>query len=280
MPTSPYQWWPAALSTVMAGIDELVALGSAALALPGVLRRRSCAAVRHPSPYESHRPEAAVPRQPVVLVHGYAGTDAVWSPLRHRLAEAGFDHVVSLSYNSIAADVPTLAAEVAEHARAAQEATAAAGVHLVGHSFGGLVARYAVARRLWATASTVVTIGTPHGGAPFARFGPGRCARHMHPGSPLLAFLCGPAPATRARWVAYYSDTDRVVPPWSARLTDPRLAARNVLVPGCGHLTMCRDPRLLASVVSELLRSEALAGAPAAGRPVPPAVRRPAALAA
>lgn len=35
------------------------------------------------------------------------------------------------------------------------------------------------------------------------------------------------------RWLAYYSDGDRVVPPASARLDDPRYGAANLLIPDC-----------------------------------------------
>lgn len=58
------------------------------------------------------------------------------------------------------------------------------------------------------------------------------------------------------RWLAYYSDGDRVIPPASARLDDPRYGAANLLIPDCGHLTICRDVRLIRSLVPELIRTE------------------------
>jgi pimeloyl-ACP methyl ester carboxylesterase len=61
------------------------------------------------------------------------------------------------------------------------------------------------------------------------------------------------------RWLAYYSDGDRVVPPASARLDDPRYGAANLLIPDCGHLTICRDGRLIRSLVPELIRTETFA---------------------
>jgi hypothetical protein len=61
------------------------------------------------------------------------------------------------------------------------------------------------------------------------------------------------------RWLAYYSDGDRVVPPASARLDDPRYGAANLLIPGCSHLTICRDVRLIRSLVPELIRTETFA---------------------
>lgn len=46
----------------------------------------------------------ADPAPPALLVHGYASTELVWTPLRRALAEAGFGHIISLTYNSFAAD--------------------------------------------------------------------------------------------------------------------------------------------------------------------------------
>ena len=59
-----------------------------------------------------------------------------------------------------------------------------------------------------------------------------------------------------SRWLSYYSDRDRVISPASARLDDPRCGAANFLIPGCGHLTICRDVRLTRLVVRELIRTE------------------------
>jgi hypothetical protein len=89
----------------------------------------------------------------------------------------------------------------------------------------------------------------------------------MHPG-PLWCLPKVDAPRP-VRWLAYYSDRDRVVPQASARLDDPRYDAANLLIPDCGHLTICQDVRLIGSLVPELIRTETLAepAAPAdAGR--------------
>ena len=50
-----------------------------------------------------------------------------------------------------------------------------------------------------------------------------------------------------------------VVPAASARLDDPDYNAANLLIPGCGHLTICRDVRLISSLVPELIRTETFA---------------------
>lgn len=241
-------------------LQELRIVGTMALQLPHALMRRGCEGIQHVA--------EANTRYPVLLVHGYASGESVWAPLRRALAEAGFGHIVSLSYNSFATDPVAVSAELTRQALRALAAAGAPRVHLIGHSLGGLIVRCALAASTALSTQTgsAVTIASPHRGAHLARIAPGRCARIMHRGP---RSVLPEAEAPSVRWLAYYSDADRVVPPASARIDDPRYRAANLLIPGCGHLTICRDVRLIQSLVPELIRTETLAGpsAPAyAGR--------------
>jgi predicted alpha/beta hydrolase family esterase len=237
--------------------QDLRAVGPAVLQLPTAALRRG---VR-----QRREPWLPSLRQPVLLVHGYAGTNAVWDPVVEDLRGRGFGYVLRLSYSALTTDVTELARVIAEQAAAAVARTGAHGVHLVGHSLGGLMIRYTVQCTSFPVpATTVVTIATPHRGLAVARLAPGRGARLMHPRTPFLspaARILSPAVHAGAptRWVAYYSDGDRLVRPSSARLDEPGLDATNVHVPGRGHLTICRDPRLVAGVTRELLHSEVAA---------------------
>jgi triacylglycerol lipase len=222
-----------------------------ALQLSNMLRQRGCDASQYVAEGNA--------RYPVVLVHGYASTESVWTPLRRALADAGFGHIVSLNYNSFVTDPVAVSAELTHQALLALAAAGASRIHLVGHSLGGLIVRGALATSaaLSAQTASAVTIASPHSGALLARFAPGRCARIMHRGPRSVLPGCdAPRPV---RWLAYYSDADRVVPPASARLADSPCGGTNLLVPGCGHLTICRDARLIGSLVSELTRTEMLA---------------------
>ena len=239
-------------------LQEIRAVGIAALRLPHALRRRGCETVRYVAERNA--------RYPVLLVHGYAATECVWTPLRRALVQAGFGHIISLNYNSFAADPAAVSAELTHQALETLAAAGAPRIHLVGHSLGGLIVRCALASSapLSSRTASAVTIASPHRGAWLARLAPGRFAPLMHQGGcPARPEIDAPAPA---RWLAYYADRDRVVPPASARLDDPRYGAANVLIPGCGHLTICRDVRLIGSLVPELIRTETLADpvAPAA----------------
>lgn len=236
----------------MSMLRELRAVGMAALQFPHALRRHGCGSAHYVSERNDH--------YPVLLVHGYAGTESVWAPLRRALAGAGFGHIVSLYYNSFAVDPMAVSAELTRQALRAVAASGAPRVHLIGHSLGGLIVRSALAASpgLGRRTGGAVTIASPHGGIPLARIAPGQCARIMHPGHGRTQPEAGaPGPV---RWLAYYSDGDRIVPPASARLDDPGYGAVNLLIPGCGHLTICHDTRLIGSLVSQLIRTETRTG--------------------
>jgi len=190
-------------------------------------------------------------RLPVLLVHGRGGTARVWTPLRAALGDAGFNQVVGLDDTQVCLDLDTVATEVARRAFVAMAASGSDRVHLVGHGLGGVVVRSLAARgALTGLTATAMTVACPHGdtraaGIAFAR-------------------RTGTRPT---RWVSYFTDQDLVVSPATARLSGRGPDVTNLLIQGCGHLTICRDARLIRSVVHELTRSENPAGAGALSGP-------------
>jgi len=202
---------------------------------------------------------------PVLLVHGYGGTEAVWEPVARRLSRAGFADVRLLRYDAFRLSVHDVAARLVDHAHVAMTDTGSSAVHLVGHSLGGLVVRYAVqCRGFYRHAMTVATVATPHRGTHLAYIASGPSAADLRPGSAtLVALEAAPCPPG-VRWVAYYSTTDLVAPPSAAVLRGTAFDATNVLVPNVGHLSIVDSPSLADSLVDQLLLSQRLASAPAA----------------
>jgi acetyl-CoA carboxylase carboxyl transferase subunit beta len=113
-------------------------------------------------------------------------------------------------------------------------------VHVVGHSLGGLVARYYVQRMGGdSRVHTLVTLGSPHSGTNAAYLLPQRLVRQLRPGSELMQELAAPAAGCRTRFVAYWSDLDQlIVPKRSATLVHADLQVRNVLLRGVGHMSL------------------------------------------
>jgi triacylglycerol lipase len=197
---------------------------------------------------------------PVVLVHGYGANKSNWIFLERELRNAGFGRLHAVNYNPLVSDVPAIAAAVKRRAERLMEHLGVDRVHLIGHSTGGVVARYATQLLGLEGVATCISVASPHNGSPAARLWPGRTASQLRPGSDLLRRLRASSRPLPTRFVAYYSNLDLLVPGRSAMITDPALRAVNVLVKDEGHLSILLSRRLASSVVDQLGAAEGLAG--------------------
>ena len=194
---------------------------------------------------------------PVVLVHGYGGRPAQWAPLEWRLRRHGFDTVHRLRLNPFVEDIPAMARRLACTVRVLLHRTGAERVHLVGHSMGGIVIRYAVTvLALDEVVDTAVTVASPHGGSPLAHLACGATAAQLRPGSTVLRALEQAARPGRTRWVSVYSDADGVVPAERALIRPSALQATHVLLPGLDHLGILRSGALADAVSEQLCDAE------------------------
>jgi pimeloyl-ACP methyl ester carboxylesterase len=243
-------------------VQDVLAGAVAAVRLPGAMRNHDCVSVecsRAGIDVAAAGSELTVspPAAPVLLVHGYGGTDTVWKPLAARLSRAGFTDVRLVRYDAFRHDVHDIASALAGLAAAAVAETGSLGVHLVGHSLGGLVARYAVqCAGLRRHALTCATVATPHRGARLARVGRGPCAADLRPGSATLTKLENAPVSTGVRWLTYYSTSDLVAPSSTSVLDDAAFAATNVEIPNVGHLSILSSPLLARSLVHQLFLSQ------------------------
>lgn len=190
---------------------------------------------------------------PVLLVHGVVDNRSIFALLGRALRRRGFRHVLTMNYSLFTNDVRAAAAALADHVERLCAATGHDRVRLVGHSLGGLVARY-YAQRLGGDArvDVLVTLGSPHGGTQLARLLPVRLARQLRPDSGLLRELAGPADCA-TRFTAVWSPVDEVVVPGRlARLDHPDLDLRNVEVPAVGHQSLLVHPRVVDAVYAAL----------------------------
>lgn len=191
---------------------------------------------------------------PIVLIHGVVDNRSIFTVLRRGLRRRGFGRVQSLNYSPLTDDVRDVAGRLRETVEALCAETGYERVHLIGHSMGGLVARYYVQRLDGdQRVHTVVTLGTPHAGTYAARLVPHPVARQLRPGSDIVAELAEPAPGCRTRFVAFWSDLDQmIIPSSSARLEHPDLVSRNVFIRGVGHLSLPIDGRVVREIGATL----------------------------
>jgi pimeloyl-ACP methyl ester carboxylesterase len=186
---------------------------------------------------------------PVLLLHGLFDNRSVFTLLRHSLRSHGWAHVHAINYNPTAADLHAAAVLLGRHVVHARRVYGGEQVAIVGHSLGGLVARYYV-QLLGGHehVHSVVTLGTPHAGTLSALpLYPIPIARQLLPGSPVFEALGAPAPLCGTRFLAFWGDRDPVIlPPGNALLRHPDLRLANVRVPGAGHLSLPVHPQVLA----------------------------------
>lgn len=210
--------------------------------------------------------DVAAANTPIVLVHGIVDNRSAFTMLRRGLRRRGFGCIRAFSYPPHTNDVRATAARLGAFVDQVRDETGADFVHVVGHSLGGLVARYYVQCLGGAEAvHTLVTLGTPHEGTHAARFLPHPLIRQLRPDSDLIAELAQPAPGCTTRFVAVHSDIDQlIVPARSAMITHPDLDARNLPARGIGHLALPVSGRVVHQICTSLVLID-----DAALRPVP-----------
>jgi pimeloyl-ACP methyl ester carboxylesterase len=191
---------------------------------------------------------------PILLLHGMVDNRSIFTLLRRGLRRRGFGRIVAVNYSVLTNDIPSAAQRLAGHVEQLCAESGYDRVHIVGHSLGGLIARYYV-QRLGGDerVHTLVCLGTPHNGTKAALFVPRRIAGQLRPGSDVIAELAEPAAGCRTRFVSVWSDLDQlIVPKRSARIDHPDLTVRNVFVRGLGHLSLPVDGRVVHAICAAL----------------------------
>lgn len=204
----------------------------------------------------------AAAETPILLIHGIGDNHSVFTLLHRALRRRGFATVSCYDYGLLTRDVGSAARLLGETIEKLAAETGYERVHVIGHSLGGLIARYYV-QKLGGDVRvhTLVTLATPHLGTELAR--PLRMLPlldQLTPRSHIISELAEPAPGCRTRFVAFYSDIDHVVwPTRNARLEHPDLTVRNIPVRGVGHLSMPNNGQVafrIALALAELDPSE------------------------
>jgi hypothetical protein len=187
---------------------------------------------------------------PIILVHGVIDNRSIFTLLRRSLRRRGFGRTYALNYSPFTDDITDVAQRLRTLIEEVCEQTGYERVHIIGHSMGGLIARYYV-QRLGGDAHvhTVCTLGTPHCGSVPARFVPWPVIRQMRTTSDIMRELAEPAPGCRTRFIAIWSDLDQLVlPQRNARIQHPDLRARNVFIRGIGHMSLPVDRRVVNEI--------------------------------
>ena len=207
-------------------------------------------------------------RTHIVLLHGYMMNRTNWLWLGPHLARRGLGPLHGLSYFTLQ-PIADSARRLAAYVEALAKREGIERVDLVGHSMGGLVARYYI-EKLGGAARVrrLITIATPHHGTRLGRLAIGAARREIVPGSPHCAPFTG-APEG-VDYTSIWSRADNlVVPPESAQLTpmppeegeaqfydsgDDSCGSvfDDVVFDDLGHLGLLVSPRVAEAICSRL----------------------------
>ena len=82
----------------------------------------------------------------IILIHGIIDNHTVFAFLRRALNRRGFGRVITLNYSPLSDDIPRVARRLKSLVEKVRRETGYERVHVIGHSMGGLIARYYVQR--------------------------------------------------------------------------------------------------------------------------------------
>jgi triacylglycerol lipase len=184
----------------------------------------------------------------VVFIHGFFASAGVFRPMRSHLETdtkakvASFTHAPGAGIERIARSL----------ARLVNRIPAACRVHLVGHSLGGLVARWYVQELGGhARVAQTISLGSPFGGTERARNFRFLVGADLHRTSPLLARLRARAHEHDVPHMSVVAEADAMIVPAESAVF-PR--GEVVVLPGRGHNSLLFDPDSITTVVERIKR--------------------------
>lgn len=186
---------------------------------------------------------------PIILVHGYGGNAANFLTLQWRLKARGWANVYAVSYTPPTIDARKLAQQVTDHVNRILAATGAEKAHIVCHSMGGPLTRYALHHLgLAGKLDRVITLGSPHAGSRIAALFPelGAAFQMRYQSDFLNELNALEHTPGGALFYSIYSNFDNFVLPSSSPVLGGN--AKNIHVPYLGHCSLLYSPTVLAHI--------------------------------
>jgi triacylglycerol lipase len=186
----------------------------------------------------------------VVLVHGFFASAGVFRPMRRHLVTAtgatvaSFTHAPGAGIERIARSLARLVDRIPRDCR----------VHLVGHSLGGLVARWYVQELGGhARVAQTISLGSPFGGTERVRRLRFLVGADLCRTSPILARLRARAHEHEVPHMSVVADADAMIVPCESAVF-PR--GEVVVLAGRGHNSLLFDPESINHVVDRVRRAQ------------------------
>jgi pimeloyl-ACP methyl ester carboxylesterase len=203
--------------------------------------------------------------RPIIVVHGYAMSETCYWPLARRLANAGLGPIVGYEYWTLG-KVVEAARGLADLAAQAMREAGTDSVDVIGHSMGGVVARYWVSLAGGdAHVRRLITIGSPHAGTEISAIGLGRPKKELQVGSVLMQRLAAAPPPERTAVTIIWSRGDALVPGRRhARLSPDASVTDEIVFDDLGHMSLLASERVADLIIDRLRTPVATAAVPRA----------------
>jgi len=187
--------------------------------------------------------------RPVIVLHGYAMNRANFVALAYRLARAGLGPIYGFEYWTLGR-TGAAARQLAQFVDLVLEQTGAAEVDIIGHSMGGVVARYYVTLAGGdGKVAHLITLGSPHYGTDVSRIGIGYAMRELFVGSKMLRRMFAAPPPTHTRSTVIWSRADALVPAAS----QPHVpGAEEIVYDDLGHVSLLTSKRVANEIIARI----------------------------
>jgi pimeloyl-ACP methyl ester carboxylesterase len=194
-----------------------------------------------------------IQRRPILFLHGLFHNATAFSFLKKKLSKKGFTHFQELDLFTSLRSIPDLAEEVACFVEDIRKRSGDFELDIVGHSMGGLIARYYVQRlggeRL---VRNLITLATPHQGTAMTKLIPFSHLRSLAPGSELLEELSRIPIPKKTQCTSIGGNLDIMVVPQSSTEWS---GAKNIHLKGVGHAGLLFSRRVVNLVVEQLTKN-------------------------
>lgn len=190
----------------------------------------------------------SVLHDPIIFVHGFQSSGAIWTTMIDRLKADGWTDapLVTWTYDTNISNV-TIAQQLQMKTDSLLTVTGARKIDLIAHSMGGLSSRY-FSKNLGGSdkIDALVFLGTPNHGASLANFCGIPSCLEMRPGSTFLTALnSGDETPGAARYATWWSPCDQSVTP----VESPALeGATNTQTACIAHTDLYTDATVYAQV--------------------------------
>lgn len=197
-----------------------------------------------------HRQFRPAERPPVLFVHGVFHNWTAFAYLSGALYLSGWRHLHEINLLTSVHSIPTMAEQVGKQVARLKARYGVEKIDIVGHSLGGIVARYFV-QELGGdgTVRHLITLGTPHRGVHLSRYSPLPHLKDLSPESPVLRRLNRLPPPSRTQGMAICGSHDLFTQPGGAGFWE---GVRNIELPGVGHAGLLFSRRAARLVAARL----------------------------